>query len=170
MFIAHLPAGWLLTTAIVDRALPDEGARTRRRVVTAGAVASVLPDADLLWFYLVSDRREVHHAYWPHLPAAWLAIGVGATLALLARRASRPAWLALGVVLANLALHLVLDTTAGGIRWTWPASVHEYRLATVPARVRPWWLNFVLHWTFALELAIVAVAAVTWRRRASRRM
>ena len=170
MFIAHLPAGWLLSSSMLDRT-PSGDDRTRRRLLALGLVASVLPDIDLLWFYLVSDRREVHHAYWPHLPVAWVTLGIVAALALLVGRASRVAWLALGTMMANVALHLVLDSVAGGVRWGWPWSDHELRLATVTARYRPWWVNFLVHWTFALELALVAAAA--WqlgrRRRASRR-
>ena len=35
----------------------------------------------------------------------------------------------------------------------------------MPARYHPWYLDFLLHWTFALELAIVIAAAWRVRRR-----
>ena len=66
-------------------------------------------------------------------------------------------------------LHLVLDTTAGGIRWLWPASEAELVMSHVTARHDPWWLNFVLHWTFALELAITLAAVGLWWRARHRR-
>ena len=83
-------------------------------------------------------------------------------------RASRTAWLALAVFGANVMLHLVLDTTAGGIRWLWPASEAEFALSQPSARYTPWYLNFVLHWTFALEVAITLAALVSLARRRRR--
>ncbi|EFA5024753.1 TPA: metal-dependent hydrolase, partial [Escherichia coli] len=29
----------------------------------------------------------------------------------------------------------------------------------------PWWLNFLLHWSFLLELALVVAAIAMWCRR-----
>lgn len=40
-----------------------------------------------------------------------------------------------------------------------------YVLSTVSALFKPWWRNFVLHWSFALELGICAWALVIYRRR-----
>ncbi|HVG49734.1 MAG TPA: metal-dependent hydrolase [Rubellimicrobium sp.] len=165
MFIAHLPAGYLLTSAIEART----GDRSRAVLLT-GLAASVLPDLDLLWFYLVGDRQNVHHAYLPHLPLFWIAV---AALAWMAGRALRlpRAPLLIGVALANLLLHMVLDSIAAGIWWLRPFSDLEVNLVRVPA-VQAWWVwNFVLHWTFALELAITAAALALWwrRHRAARR-
>jgi inner membrane protein len=112
VFIGHLPAGWLATSWLLRPERVD--ARTRRRLLAWGLAASVLPDLDLLRFYLVSDRREVHHAFLPHLPLAWVPALAAAALALWAARAGRPAWLALAVAAVNVALHLVLDR--------WPAA------------------------------------------------
>lgn len=138
------------------------GLRTRRRLTGLGLAASVLPDLDLAWFFTVDRRQPVHHAYLTHKPGAWLiALAVAATVMRMLR-AGRTAWLALGVLAANVMLHLALDTTAGGIRWLWPVSEQELVLSHVAARHEPWWLNFVLHWTFALELAIAAAAVAWW--------
>ncbi|HST61714.1 MAG TPA: metal-dependent hydrolase [Longimicrobium sp.] len=143
---------------------------SRRRLMALGLLASVLPDFDLAWFFLVDDQRHVHHAYLTHKPGAWLiALGIAA-LVLRMRRAGRTAWLALAVFGTNVMLHLVLDSTAGGIRWLWPASEAEFALSHPPARHQPWYLNFVLHWTFALEVLITAAALVSlWMRRRARR-
>lgn len=163
MFIGHLPASYLIAGPTLDRA--GVSPRSRGALLRLGLVASVLPDLDLLWFYLVDDRRQVHHAYLPHLPGMWLGLFAAAALLLLAIRARRSAWLALGVAGLGILSHLLLDTVAGGIRWLWPASDVELSLVEVTARYRPWYLNFVLHWTFALELALVAAAWWVWRRR-----
>lgn len=131
-----------------------------------GLAASVLPDLDLFYFYFVDERRHVHHSYLPHLPLAWAAALGAAAVVLAVLRARRTAWLALAILGINVLLHLVLDTVAGGIRWLWPFSDVEISLTSVRARYHPWILNFVLHWTFALELALMAAAL--WRLRWSR--
>jgi inner membrane protein len=164
MFIAHLPAGYLLTSAIEARM-----GRRSRAVMATGLVASVLPDLDLLWFYLVDARARPHHEYLFHAPLFWVV------LALLAWGAARLLhWrdvpLLVGVALANLLLHMLLDTVAGGIRWLWPFSDASLVLAHVPAG-RSWWVwNFVLHWTFLLEVLICAAAFVVLVRRSAPRL
>jgi inner membrane protein len=168
MFIGHLPAGYLATTLLLDRA--GAPAASRRRLLIVGLIASVLPDLDLLWFFTVGQRRQVHHAYLPHLPLACAAFFAAAALLLWTLRARRETWLGWMVAVVNVMLHLVLDTTAGGIRWLWPLSDAELALGHVQARHDPWVLNFVLHWTFALEVLLVAAALVLlWRRRESAR-
>lgn len=162
MFVAHLPAGYLATRALLRRRTLADG--VRRRLMALGLAASVLPDLDLLYFFLVDERRRVHHAYVTHKPFAWIGALAVAALALRMARAGRAAWLALAVFGANVMLHMVLDTTAGGVRWLWPASEAEFAMAHVAARHEPWWLNFVLHWTFALEAALVAAAVAWWLR------
>jgi membrane-bound metal-dependent hydrolase YbcI (DUF457 family) len=168
VFIAHLPAGYLATRLILDRQPAPQP--LRRRLLVLGMAASVLPDLDLLWFYFVDHQRQVHHAYLPHLPLAWIALFAAAALVVCMRRVSRTTWLGMLVFAANILLHIVLDTTAGGIRWLWPFSHAEFAMSHVEARYEPWYLNFVLHWTFALEVAILA-AALWWagRRYVSRR-
>lgn len=163
MFIAHLPAGYLATRLILSRQPAPEP--LRRRLLALGMAASVLPDLDLLWFYFVDDRRQVHHAYLPHLPLAWMALFAAAVGVMWMRGAGRKAWLAVLVFGANVMLHQVLDTMAGGIRWLWPVSHAELALSHVEARYQPWYLNFILHWTFILEIAVLAAALRYARRR-----
>jgi inner membrane protein len=168
VFIAHIPAGYLATRLVLHREAAPEP--LRRRLLALGMIASVLPDLDLLWFYFVDHRRQVHHAYLPHLPLAWIALFAAAVLGMWIGRAKRTAWLAMIVFAANILLHVVLDTTAGGIRWLWPFSNAEFAMSHVEARHQAWYLNFVLHWTFVLELAILAAALwYAWRRHVSRR-
>jgi len=167
VFIAHLPAGYLVTDAFLrGRRVPEAA---RRRLLAAGMMASVAPDLDLLYFYLLSDRQRVHHEFLPHLPLAWVPVLVAAAVVLATSRAGRTAWLGFAIVALNLLGHLALDTTAGGIQWLWPFSRAEFVVAHVEARYQPWVLNFVLHWTFALELLLVVIAAwrIAIRRRAA---
>lgn len=162
MFIAHVPAGYLLSRQIA-KSHPVKAA-----LIATGLLASVLPDTDLFWFYLVSDRESVHHGYIFHWPLFW---GLIAALSWGLARAlgGRGAGSFIIVALANLMLHLALDSVAAGVGWLQPFSTAEVNLVEVPARYDWWVWNFVLHWTFGLELAIVVAAGLTLRRDLLRR-
>jgi inner membrane protein len=59
---------------------------------------------------------------------------------------------------------------AGGIRWFWPLSDSSLVLAHVPAG-RSWWVwNFVLHWTFLMEVLVCAAALIVFVRRSAVRL
>ncbi|UCH72937.1 MAG: metal-dependent hydrolase [Rhodospirillales bacterium] len=183
MFIAHLPAGYLLAHRLAPRL-----AMTRaqsRRLMAVCLLASVLPDIDLLYFHAIDGRRTLHHDYWTHIPVFWL-IAAAAAVALF-RIARMPVpWPAIAVLLCGIFLHLVLDTVTGGIAWLYPFGAGKFALIDVPARFDRWVWNFVLHWSFLLEITILAwagreiglprflqrlwrpVAAAMLRRRASR--
>jgi inner membrane protein len=60
--------------------------------------------------------------------------------------------------------HMVLDSVVGDIAWLAPYSDEYFALSHVEAMFKPWWLNFILHWSFALELLLVALAVYVWRR------
>ena len=179
MFIAHLPAGYILTKALLRQGPEERGgrgnvceerARRSQRFLSTGLFFSIAPDLDLFWFYLGSDRLVPHHQYITHWPLFWLALAAGAgALALVLKK---PAWRAyLFVALVNVMLHLALDSVAAEIYWLAPFSFLGLNLAAVPA-VHSWWVwNFVLHWTFALELGICLAALSLFirdRRAASR--
>ena len=153
MITAHLPAGYL-----TGRALAAGGP-----VLAAAVLGGVFPDLDLIWFYLVDNRAFHHHHYRVHVPAFWLAV---AAVTLPALRVLQRAWLPPALAfLAAIAVHLVLDTLAGDIKWLWPFSDSFHHLVTVPARHGHWVLNFVLHPVFLAEIAIWATALWVWRRR-----
>lgn len=157
VFIAHLPAGYLLTKRI------EAGWRTSR-LMPLGLAASVLPDLDLIRFYVVDHRQVLHHEYWTHVPFWWVTIGVAWYLGLAALR-RRLAGARSAAFFGNIFLHLALDTVVGGVAWLAPFSGHVSTLVTVPAGHRWWVSNFVLHWTFVIELIVVARALVEFGRR-----
>lgn len=156
MFIAHLPAGYLLARRIAPRlaAAPTDA----RRLMAVGLVASVFPDIDLVYFYLIDGRQTLHHDYWTHIPAFWPAAILAAAALFRLARIDIP-WRGGLAFLAGIFLHLILDTPTGGIAWGWPVTPHAFRLTEVPARFDWWVWSFVLHWTFLTELAIVTWAA-----------
>ena len=151
MLTAHLPSGYLAARTF---------APTLTCAVPVGLIASILPDFDLIWFYLIDNRAFHHHHYWVHVPAFW------AVLALLtwplANRFNRLGLRA--VFFGVIALHMVLDTIAGGIAWGRPFTGHLFTLVGVPATQSHWLLNFVLHWTFLLELVIWALAVLVFMK------
>ena len=167
MFVAHLPAGYLIGRAL-DR--PGSRARASSRVVAASLVGSVLPDVDMLWFFLVDGGRVHHHRYWTHVPLFWAALAVPA-LIVTARRSPASLRAVVAFFLA-IASHLVLDTVVGDVQWLQPFSDRFIHLVTVERIAGAHWIwSFILHWTFALELALLAVALVALARttRASTR-
>lgn len=162
MFFAHLPAGYLLTSALSSRRIVS--AANPRMLMIAGLAGSLFPDLDLVYFYLFDQRQHHHHSYWTHLPVFWSgALALALLLASMRESAfSRACILGFGV---NVLLHLVLDTLVGDIWWFYPFIDKPFALFTVPARYSPWWLNFVLHWSMALEVAIVLAAYVHLKRK-----
>jgi len=96
-----------------------------------------------------------------HLPFFWLCVATVA-LPLLASRGYLRAGL---VFFAAILMHLILDTIGGGIAWAAPFDMRLIEWVTVPATQSHWILSFLLHWTFALEMVIWAIAgALFWKQ------
>jgi inner membrane protein len=149
MFIAHLPSGYLSGCYASGFFSPN----FRKSIFSGFLVGSILPDIDVLYFYLIDHGRHHHHHYWTHLPVFWVAsLALGLSIALL-RRDRILAMFASALFLGTF-LHLLLDTPFAGVAWAYPLSSHLFHLVTVPA-TRNWWvLSFVLHWSFLFELVI----------------
>jgi inner membrane protein len=155
VFIAHLPAGYLLTKAIQYKTRNHS-----RHLMWAGLTASIFPDIDLFYFYLIDNRQTLHHYYITHLPLAWVAMSLIAW-GIFNRVSKKQHFILVGVVFANLMLHMVLDSIAAGIDWLYPL---EINLVEVPARYDWWVWNFFLHWTFSSEILIIIAALIVWKR------
>lgn len=163
MFIAHLPAGYLVTRY----GLRSFGARWThssrlKYYVMFALVCSVLPDFDLIYFYLVDHRQHEHHSYWTHIPLFWVLFT--ALLYFSAKAFFKKNFSAACIILlVNTQLHMLLDSVAGGIYWLYPFHGEKYRLFVITARFDWWVFNYLFHWTFLLELSIiVATAYVVW--------
>lgn len=159
MFIAHLPAGYLVTKGL-EKALPFEGLHTvsRKWLMVAGLLGSMLPDFDMVYFHLIDHRQHLHHGYWTHIPFFWVCVFLlWGALALIGKRVSLGLY---GIVVsANVFVHLLLDTIVGKVRWLNPFSGRDIVFFHVPS-VHDWYMwNFVLHWTFLFEVALVIGAS-----------
>ena len=164
MIIAHLPAGYLLTKIISPKFDPSRKAS----IWFCALAASVLPDLDILWFYIEGGVRN--HRYYPtHWPLLWLGLFTAAAV-LLVMVKRRDLLVYPIVMMLNVLLHLCLDMLAGPVFYAAPFFWEKIQIIKVPA-VYDWWVwNFLRHWTFQLELMIWASAALvnglsSWERK-----
>ncbi len=158
MFIAHAPAGYCLTTLLLSKFIRPSDNRAYYGYLCLGLIASVIPDIDLIYFYLIDLRQHPHHTYMTHIPIYWLA----GTLFLWSygdllqhQRMMRSAV----IIGANVMLHLLLDSMASNVLWLYPMHEGGLGLFHVPSQYGWWVWNYVLHWTFGLEIMIVVAAS-----------
>lgn len=165
MIIGHLPSGYILSKLLVR--YTNSRLQNVKIFIFAGVLGGIAPDFDMLYFYLVDNRQHHHHTYWPHLPIIWFCL-LGLTaiwyyVVVNKTRALRGLIFSVGGI-----LHLLLDSIVGDIWWLAPIVDQPYALFTVPAIYDPWWLNFILHWSFALEVLVVLWAVLLfWRGKSS---
>lgn len=162
MIIGHLPAGYVISRLLFSR-FAATGV-SARAFLWAGAIGALAPDFDMLYFYLVDQRQHHHHSYVTHFPIVWFAILVCSLAWLIfAKIRSRAALAAIFAI--NGMAHMVFDTVVGDIWWFAPLVDKPFVLFNVPALYTPWWLNFLLHWSFGVEIAMILWAVYLFRRR-----
>ena len=149
MFIAHIPIGLCLARWVSRRPLT-------KQLALIAACGAILPNLDLLRFYLLDNGQIHHHAYWTHLPAYW-AVFMGLSI-LGFKLLKKPIPIELTVFLLAIFSHLVLDSVAGDIRWLWPVSDRGYPFVVVPSTHAKWYMSFLQHWTFKVEIFISLLA------------
>ncbi len=156
MLTAHLPSGYLIGRLI-------EKNRPQRQIMATALIGALIPDLDMLYFHFVDFGRTHHHLFITHWPLAWLAIGlpVIALYHVTGQTFSRNmAVTFLGAVM----LHLCLDSIAAPVFWLMPFTQGQIELVQVPANYPHWIISYLLHWTFALELAIWLAAIFAYMR------
>lgn len=154
MLIAHLPAGYLLAKTLQAKLQPREiSTRLFFSVILFGAV---FPDLDLFYFYLIDQRAVHHHQYFLHWFSFWIPCFL---IALLLFKQYRFQWAGLMSLFCGAAiLHICLDVFVGDV-WLFAPFIHQsYAFFEVTARYQPWWLNFILHWSFLVEILICLYA------------
>jgi inner membrane protein len=159
MFVGHLPSGYLVAKAIQTTKLPI----SIKSVTLASLIGSILPDADMIYFYTADHRQHLHHSYWTHIPLFWFIFFV--LWIFCGKIACNKKFNTAGLIIfLNVMIHLALDTLTGRIRWLCPFSSHDFVLVDVPA-VHSWWVwNFFAHWTFIVEVILVIVAVFLYSR------
>lgn len=160
MFIAHLPAGYLLSKATLRH-------HQTPGLLALGCVASIAPDFDLAWWYFIDNKQINHHEYLTHKPILWVSI---LSIGMIISGLTRNHWLGWASLLTGLGglLHCLMDSWNSGIRWFWPISNTNYRLVDVAARFDPWWFNFLWHWSFVAELLILLAAGIVFVKQRRR--
>jgi inner membrane protein len=134
-----------------------------RYFVTAGMFGAIAPDIDMIYFYVVANREKHHHLYFPHFPVVWFCLLIvtygWVTIS------ERKTYASIAFIFSlNGLVHMILDSVAGDIWWFAPWSNVPFSMFTVSARYETWWLNFLLHWTFLIEILVFVVAAVLFQR------
>ena len=155
MFIGHLPAGYLCTTWLLKNR--ELSTSTRNALLFLGLFGSIAPDLDMFYFYLVDHRQHWHHTYFTHWPSFWLSVIASSLIFgwIMRNQALAYSGAILGI---NGLLHLILDTHVGRIRWLEPFSDQWIFFFDVPSLYHPKIFNFVFHWTFVFEIALVVSA------------
>lgn len=162
MIIGHLPAGYILSKLSASRFA--HSINRYRMYMFSGMFGSIAPDLDMFYFHLIDHRQTHHHKYFSHYPIVWLGLALIASVLCLSRASRKKLGIYALVFSASGFCHLILDTIVGDIWWFAPFIERPFSLATVPALLHPWWLNFIFHWSFLLELGVVAWAVWLWRR------
>jgi inner membrane protein len=160
MIIGHLPAGYIASKLISKKI--DGSSVNIKIFIIAGVIGAIAPDFDMLYFHFVDNRQHHHHTYWPHYPVFWIVLSALSIF-----------WYQLSAVKSLSAIawifsvcgfiHMLLDSIVGDIWWFAPFIDQPYAVFTVQAVYKLWWLNFILHWSFAIEVGISLWALYLWQ-------
>lgn len=161
MIIGHLPAGYIASRLLFPR-IGHHGVAWKSFLL-AGMFGAIAPDLDMIYFHLIDHRQHHHHTYWSHFPLVWISLLLVSTAWFYSCHERRFSLLAI-VFSFNGFIHMLLDTIVGDIWWFAPFVDKPFAFFVVPSLYKPWWLNFLLHWSFALELLVLAWALYLWRR------
>lgn len=163
MSIAHLPSGYILADLLDKKLKPNLlSSKVFYSIIMLGAI---FPDIDLFYFYFFDQRSVHHHKYFVHWFSVWIPIFLIAyTFWKISKHRSK---LALAITLFSGAalLHICLDTFVGDVWLFAPFIDQAYVFFEVTARYQPWWLNFIFHWSFLVELVICAYALMLYIRK-----
>lgn len=152
MFIAHLPSGYILAK-FLDKKLKQTKISKKAFFIII-MIGAIFPDIDLFYFYLLDNRSVHHHKYFLHWFSFWIPIFVIAYFYLkFYKRNSKLAFVICLFSSATL-LHIVLDTFVGDVWLFAPFIDKPYVFFEVTSRYKSWWLNFIFHWSFCVEVFI----------------
>lgn len=167
----------IISHAVVPLLLGGAAGKQRisRRLLAAGAIAAMLPDADVLGFkFGISYADAFGHRGASHSIAFALLLGLLAALLYRPLRTSR--WCAFGFVGLAALSHPLLDalTNGGlGVELGWPLDLHRYFFPFRPIEVSPigarffsarGWAVIQSEWLWVwLPAALLALPLWQWR-------
>ena len=160
MIIGHIPAGYIFGKYLIRK--NPKSNETAKLVIVAGVLGAVAPDMDMLYFYLIDNRQTHHHLYWSHYPIVWFTLFLATFILHKTRYFGVRTYLGL-LFCGGAIAHLILDTVVGDVWWFAPFYNEPFSMFEVPAVYKPWWLNFLLHWSFVLEISLYYWAYVLWK-------
>lgn len=164
MFIAHLPSGYILAKLLEKKF--RHNLLSKKVFFIVMMIGAVFPDIDLFYFYLFDNRSVHHHKYFLHWFSFWIPIFLISYFCF--KRSVYASQFALMTMLFSGAalLHICLDTFVGDVWLFAPFIDRAYVFFEVTSRYQPWWLNFILHWSFVVELLICFIAMwMYWKDR-----
>lgn len=111
MILAHAPAGYIigyLFSSYIKRPA------LHKPIMVTSLITSIMPDLDMLYWFLIDNQQHDHHIYWSHIPFVYFALLPFIALALL-----RKQWRIMGAFMSlawiNFMMHAVFDTVVSGI-------------------------------------------------------
>lgn len=160
MFIAHLPSGYILAKVLFNKVKYKK--LSKKTFFLAIMIGAILPDIDLFYFYFFDNRSVHHHQYFLHWFSFWIPIFISAYLYLkYSKYNSKFAYIAV-LLSSGALLHLCLDTFVGDVWLFAPFIDKPFVFFEVTPRFQPWWLNFIFHWSFFVEIMICIVALILY--------
>ena len=161
MIIGHIPSGYIFSKLLGNK-LAGKGIDLRAPFLT-GITGAVAPDIDWLYYFFIDNEKHLHHTYWTHYPIVWA--GLLLLFSVWYRYIPNNPSVLAGIIFSAAGLmHIILDSIVGDILWFAPFTNESFALFSVPELYKPWWLNYVLHWTFSLVLLLTFWAIFLWRQ------
>ena len=162
MFIAHLPSGYILAK-LLNQKIKHSKISTKA-FFTVVMIGAIFPDIDLFYFYLFDHRSVHHHKYFLHWFSFWIPIFLMSWFYLAKSKYNSSTAYMFSLFSSAALLHICLDTFFGDVWLFAPFIDRPYVFFEVSARYQPWWLNFILHWSFFVEIIICIIALVLFIR------
>ena len=164
MFIAHLPSGYILAKLLEKKF--KQNLLSKKVFFIIVMIGAVFPDIDLIYFYLFDNRSVHHHKYFLYWFSFWVPIFLMSYFYFKRSIYSRKFILMVMLFSGAALLHIGLDTFVGDVWLFAPFIDQPYVFFEVTSRYQPWWLNFILHWSFLVELILCLIALwIYWKDR-----
>ena len=126
MLVAHAPAGYIIAKKMKNK---------EKSLIIASMIFAVLPDVDLIYYYLFDKTKTFHHLYFTHLPIVLLGSFLVLQMLLMMlpkdgfEKKFKPYFYLFYI---NWFVHLLLDTVTGGIAWLYPFNAEVIKLIKIP--------------------------------------